>query len=109
MKVGGVGSAQLFPLLFEKSGLFIAILILVFGIIPLSHGVTPLRFHQHYRGFIEAIVVESSIVNIPTLDTNKLMSGKSKEESTFLAPIEKIQLRVESVLCLVDLIHVRCV
>ncbi len=99
MKVCGVSSAHCFSLRFEKSALCIAILILVFGIIPLSHGVAPLKFHQHYRGFIEALVVGSSIVNIPTLDTNKLMSGKSKEESTFLAPVEKIQLRIESVLC----------
>jgi hypothetical protein len=97
--VYGVGPPPILSLLFEKSTLFILILILIFGIIPLTHGVTPLKFHQHYRGFIEAIVVGSSISNIPTLDTNKFMSGKSKEESTAFVPVEKIQLRVESILC----------
>jgi hypothetical protein len=97
--VCGVGSTQSFSLLFEKSTLFIVILIIIFGIIPLADGITPLKFHQHYHGFIEAIVVGSSISNIPTLHTNKFMSGRSKEESTIWVPVEKIQLRVDSILC----------
>ena len=78
---------------------FIVILIIIFDIIPVANGVTPLKFHRHYRAFVEATVVEISVLNIPTVDTNKLMSGKSKEESTILVPVEKIQLRVDSILC----------
>lgn len=66
--------------------------------ISIANGITPLKYHQHYVGLIEATVVEVSIVSIPMIDTNLLMQGKSKEESTVFVPIEKIRLKVDSIL-----------
>jgi len=66
--------------------------------ITIANGVTPLKFHTHYCALIEATVVRIATSDIPTLDTNKFMSGKSMEESTTLVPVQKIQLRVDSIL-----------
>jgi hypothetical protein len=79
--------------------LYALVLIFFLTTIPIANGVTPLKFHTHYHALIEAIVVDISISYIPTLDTNMLIGGKSRQESTILVPVEKIQLRVSSILC----------
>lgn len=74
------------------------ITIVFFMHISIANGITPLKYHKHYMGHIEATVVEVSIVSIPMVDTNLLMQGKSKEESTVFVPMEKTRLKVGSIL-----------
>jgi len=98
-----VGEKKIEAPFFKRTGVFIFFLVSLLSLlfpwlISLAPGVTPLRYYKHYQALIEAVVVEISYPLIPTLDTNKLMSGKSREDSVTLLPLEKVHLRVTAIL-----------